>query len=230
MAQILIVDDNLMIRTLLREILEGGGHEVVGEADNGLEAPALARDLNPDLTTLDLVMPGRDGLTTLQHLQMIDPAMSVIVCSASLDQAKVVAALKLGAKAFIVKPFNREKVLDTVGDALRQPGGDLPDVATDRREFARAKQELPVVAVLDDAGAQLDTFTIDLGGSGMLLAEGSLALDAKVRFRLQLGGGETPIEGSGRVVRVADEAGPALAFENMSVDDHERLIRYIDTH
>ena len=121
----MIVDDNLLIRTQLSEILTVAGHEVVGEANDGLQAPAVVHDLSPDLVTLDLVMPGRPGLETLRHLMMIDPSLLVVVCSASLDQHRVIQALQLGAKNFIVKPFSRETVLSSVAEALRS-SGDLP--------------------------------------------------------------------------------------------------------
>ncbi len=105
-------------RTLLRRILSDAGHEVVGEAQDGLEAPARVHELRPELVTLDLVMPRRGGLTTLGHLLMVDSSLTVVVCSASLNQHNVIAALRLGARGFIVKPFNPEAVLDAVHDAL----------------------------------------------------------------------------------------------------------------
>ena len=118
-ARVVIVDDSLLIRTQLRTIFSDGQFEVIGEAEDGLEAPGRVRKLRPDLVTLDLVMPGRDGLTTLEHLLMVDPGLAVIVCSASLDERRVIAALRLGAKGFITKPFDRDTVLDTAREALR---------------------------------------------------------------------------------------------------------------
>ena len=118
MARIIIVDDNLLIRTQLREILTDAGHQVVGEAENGAAAPALIRELCPDVVTLDLVMPARDGLATLEHLLMVQPSLAVVVCSASLDQHRVISALRLGAKGFLVKPFDRNSVLKSIRDAL----------------------------------------------------------------------------------------------------------------
>ena len=118
MARIVVVDDNLLIRRQLSDILTEAGHEVVGEADDGLQAPGCVHDLQPDLVTLDLVMPGRNGIETLRHLLLIDPSLPVVVCSATLDQDKVIQALQLGAKGFIVKPFSAETVLNGVQDAL----------------------------------------------------------------------------------------------------------------
>jgi two-component system, chemotaxis family, chemotaxis protein CheY len=120
-ARVVIVDDNLLCRTLLRRILSDGGHEVVGEAQDGTRAPVCVHELRPDLVTLDLVMPGRGGLATLEHLLMVDPSLAVVVCSASLDQRRVLAALRLGAKGFVVKPVDHETVLDAVRNALAEP-------------------------------------------------------------------------------------------------------------
>ena len=126
MARVVIVDDSLLIRTQLRKIFSDGQFEVIGEAGDGLEAPVRVRKLRPDLVILDLVMPGRDGLTTLEHLLMVDPGLAVIVCSASLDERKVIAALRLGAKGFITKPFDRDTVLDTARDALSGSIENIP--------------------------------------------------------------------------------------------------------
>ncbi len=118
MARVLIVDDNLLCRTLLRGILADAGHEVVGEAQDGLHAPGAVRDLRPEVLTLDLVMPGRSGFATLRHVLAIDPSLTVVVCSASADQARVIRALRLGASGFIVKPFDQDTVLQAITTAL----------------------------------------------------------------------------------------------------------------
>jgi two-component system chemotaxis response regulator CheY len=110
----MIVDDSLMIRAMLRGILTEAGHEVVGEAADGLEAPDRVRELDPDIVTLDLVMPGRSGITTLQHLQMIAPHVRIVICSASLSENRVVEALRSGASGFVTKPLVAEKVLDSI--------------------------------------------------------------------------------------------------------------------
>ena len=122
-ARILVVDDNLLIRTLLREILSGAGHEVLAEAGDGDEAIKRYLELRPDLVTLDLVMPRRDGLATLAELRHLDPRARVIICSAWLTQPRVTTALRLGAKGFVSKPFDRRTLLAAVDAALAESGG-----------------------------------------------------------------------------------------------------------
>jgi two-component system, chemotaxis family, chemotaxis protein CheY len=118
LARVVIVDDSLLIRRLLRQILTDAGHEVVGEAEDGLRAPLAVRELRPDLVVLDLIMPGRSGMSALQHMLLIDPSLTVVVCSASLNERKVIEALRRGAKGFIVKPLDRAQVVDAVRAAL----------------------------------------------------------------------------------------------------------------
>jgi two-component system chemotaxis response regulator CheY len=127
-ARVVIVDDNLLCRTLLRSILSNGGHDVVGEARDGTQAPVCVHELRPELVTLDLVMPGRGGLATLEHLLMVDPSLAVVVCSASLDQRRVLAALRLGAKGFVVKPFDHLTVLDAVRSALAETDSNAHEI------------------------------------------------------------------------------------------------------
>jgi two-component system chemotaxis response regulator CheY len=243
LARILIVDDNLMIRTLLRDILGSGDHEIVGEAHDGVQAEARVRQLLPDLVTLDLVMPVRGGLDSLPYLLDVDPSLPVVVCSASLDQTRVLAALQRGAMGFIVKPFDRDSVLASVDEVLarasrRKPGTDpgsrlrpartAPpgDVHNEQRDFTRVGNALPI-RVIPDGGRPLITVTIDLSGGGLLLSRGQLAIGTGVDFCLELGPGEVPINGRARAVRIDAEGRPALAFEHVSVDDHERLIAYL---
>jgi two-component system chemotaxis response regulator CheY len=238
-ARILTVDDSMMIRMLLREILSNGGHEIVGEASDGVQAEAMVRKLRPDLVTLDLVMPTRGGLDTLPYLLGIDPALPIVVCSASLDQHRVLAALRHGAVGFIVKPFDRESVLSNVHGALAQAAASAsrPDVPPplpstgglspdEQREFVRVSAALPI-RVTPDGARPLVTLTVDLSGSGVLLSSGQFAVGTPADFRLELGGGRAPIHGRARVARIDGTGLPALTFEQVSVDDHERLIDYI---
>jgi two-component system chemotaxis response regulator CheY len=118
MARVLIVDDAAFMRKLLNDALTNGGHEVVGEAANGNEAVARWQELHPELTTLDITMPDKDGLTALSEIMAIDPSAKVIMCSALGQEGKVLEAVKLGAKDFVVKPFQPPRVLEAVEKAL----------------------------------------------------------------------------------------------------------------
>jgi len=118
MARVLIVDDAAFMRKLLTDALTNGGHEVVGEAGNGVEAVARWQELRPELTTLDITMPEKDGLAALAEIMAIDPSAKIIMCSALGQEGKVLEAVKLGAKDFVVKPFQPPRVLEAVEKAL----------------------------------------------------------------------------------------------------------------
>ncbi len=118
MARVLVVDDAAFMRKLLTDALVSGGHEVVGEAGNGIEAVARWQELRPELTTLDITMPEKDGLAALAEIMAIDPSAKVIMCSALGQEGKVLEAVKLGAKDFVVKPFQPPRVLEAVDKAL----------------------------------------------------------------------------------------------------------------
>jgi len=118
MARVLVVDDAAFMRKMVTDALTKGGHEVVGEAGNGLEAIDRFQELKPDLTTLDITMPEKDGLTALKEILTLDPAARIVMCSALGRESKVLQAIKTGAKDFVVKPFQSERVLDAVGRAL----------------------------------------------------------------------------------------------------------------
>ena len=118
MARVLVVDDAAFMRKLLTDALTNGGHEVVGEAGNGIEAVARWQELRPELTTLDITMPEKDGLSALAEIMAIDPSAKIIMCSALGQEGKVLEAVKLGAKDFVVKPFQPPRVLEAVEKAL----------------------------------------------------------------------------------------------------------------
>jgi two-component system chemotaxis response regulator CheY len=241
MARILVVDDNLLIRTLLREILGAGGHDVVAEAANGKQAVAQAIETRPELVTLDLVMPGPDGLEVLGQLRHVDPRVLVIVCSAWLTKPRVTSALRLGANGFVAKPFDRAKLLGTVEQVLidaharaaqRQapptPGAPVvsgPDRGDERREFDRIAVALPVV--LQRGEARVTAWTVDVSGGGMLVVASDFAREEHVRFELTLGPGDPPVVGTARVARASDPERCGLAFEEVAASDYERLIAYI---
>ena len=118
MARILVVDDAAFMRKMVSDALTRGGHEVVGEAGDGLEAVAQYQALKPEVTTLDITMPEKDGLAALKEIMALDPAARVIMCSALGQESKVLESIKLGAKDFVVKPFQADRVLEAVAKAL----------------------------------------------------------------------------------------------------------------
>ncbi len=119
MAKILVVDDAMFMRSRLRGLLEGAGHEVT-EAPNGKEAVERFSELQPDLVLMDVTMPEMDGLEALKKIRSTSPTAKVIMCSALGQQSIVLEAIKAGAKDFIVKPFRPEKVLEAVGRQIPQ--------------------------------------------------------------------------------------------------------------
>jgi two-component system, chemotaxis family, chemotaxis protein CheY len=118
MARILVVDDAAFMRTVIAGVLTGNGHDVVGEAGNGAEAVERYHELRPELTTLDITMPKRDGLEALAEIISSDPRARVIMCSALGQQSKVLEALRLGARDFVVKPVVAGRLLEAVDKAL----------------------------------------------------------------------------------------------------------------
>jgi two-component system, chemotaxis family, chemotaxis protein CheY len=118
MARVLVVDDAAFMRKMVSDALAKGGHEVVGEAGNGIEALSQFQALKPDLMTLDITMPEKDGLAALADIMAADPSAKVVMCSALGQESKVLEAIKLGAKDFVVKPFQPARVIEAVGKAL----------------------------------------------------------------------------------------------------------------
>jgi|SRR4051812_10911580 two-component system chemotaxis response regulator CheY len=118
MARVLVVDDAAFMRKMVTDALTKGGHDVVGEAGNGAEAVDRWQELRPDLTTLDITMPEKDGLAALREIITIDPTARVVMCSALGQESKVLESIRLGAKDFVVKPFQPDRVLDAVAKAL----------------------------------------------------------------------------------------------------------------
>ena len=118
--RILIVDDSFYMRTMLKIMLSVAGYEIVGEAPNGQTALQLAKETNPDLITLDVILPDNTGLDVLKGIKKDNPDMKVVIVSAVGQEVIVNEALENGALAYIVKPFSEEKVLETVSTALKQ--------------------------------------------------------------------------------------------------------------
>lgn len=118
MGRILIVDDTMFMRTLLKNILFSGGHTIVGEAADGEEGIAKYMELKPDLVTMDVVMPKLNGIESLKGIKLFDPAARVVMCTAVGQEQMVKLAIKTGAKGYIVKPFQAPKVLEEVKNVL----------------------------------------------------------------------------------------------------------------
>jgi two-component system, chemotaxis family, chemotaxis protein CheY len=118
MARVLVVDDAAFMRKVVSDALASGGHEVVGEAGNGTEAVQRYQELSPELVTLDITMPEKDGLEALGEIISLDPGARVLMCSALGQEAKVIESIQKGAKDFVVKPFQPAQLLEAVGKAL----------------------------------------------------------------------------------------------------------------
>jgi two-component system chemotaxis response regulator CheY len=109
--RLLVVDDAMIMRAIIRDIATKAGWEVVGEAANGVEGVARYRELRPDLVTLDLVMPEMDGVETLRALRLEHPDARVVMVTAIDQRAKLSECIQLGAIDFVVKPFDKERLL-----------------------------------------------------------------------------------------------------------------------
>jgi len=116
--RVLIVDDAAFMRMMIKDILTKNGYEVVGEADNGAKAIEKYQELEPNLVTMDITMPVMDGITAVKEIKKMNPAARIIMCSAMGQQAMVVDAIKAGARDFVVKPFQPDRVVEAVRKAL----------------------------------------------------------------------------------------------------------------
>lgn len=114
MKKILVVDDAAFMRMMLKDILSNNGFEVVGEAVNGQEAVDKYQQLTPDLVTMDITMPVCNGIQALKKIMSINAGAKVVMCSAMGQQPMVIESIQAGAKDFIVKPFNPERVIESI--------------------------------------------------------------------------------------------------------------------
>ena len=119
MAKILIVDDSKMSRKMLRNVLEGIGHDIVAEAGNGQEGVEFYKQFKPDAVTMDITMPQMDGLSCLKEIKELDPDAGVVMVTAAGQSSKLMDALKLGAKEFICKPYEPEQVINALKEVLK---------------------------------------------------------------------------------------------------------------
>ena len=120
MARVLIADDASFMRQMIREIIEPEGHEIVGEATNGIEAIDLYKELMPDLVTMDIVMPKRSSIDAVKTILTHHPTACIVMCSALGQETLVMEALSAGARDFIVKPFKPDSVIATIKNILEK--------------------------------------------------------------------------------------------------------------
>ena len=116
--RVLVVDDAIFMRNMIKDIFMSGGLEVVGEASNGLEAVEKYKELKPDLTTMDIVMPFKSGIEATRDIIKENDKAVVVMCSALGQESLVMEAIEAGASVFIVKPFRSDDVLAVVKKVL----------------------------------------------------------------------------------------------------------------
>ena len=115
---ILICDDAAFMRMMIKDILTKNGYNIAGEAENGAKAVEKYNELKPDLVLMDITMPEMDGIEALKKIKAGDPNAMVIMCSAMGQQAMVIESIQSGAKDFIVKPFQADRVLESIRKVL----------------------------------------------------------------------------------------------------------------
>ena len=120
MAKILIVDDAQFMRNILKKILVSKGHEIIGEADNANSGIKKYKELKPDLCTMDICMPEKSGIEAVKEIMNFDPNAKILICSSLGQELLVMESIQLGAKDFIVKPFKKEKLVETIHNILEE--------------------------------------------------------------------------------------------------------------
>lgn len=116
--KVLVVDDAAFMRMMIKDILLKNGYEIAGEAENGKKAVAMYQELRPDVVTMDITMPEMDGIAAVKAIKQIDPQARIIMCSAMGQQLMVMEAIQAGARDFIVKPFQQDRVLQALEKVL----------------------------------------------------------------------------------------------------------------
>ena len=118
MPRVLIVDDAAFMRMMLKDILTKNGYEVAGEAENGKVAVSMYQELKPDVTTMDITMPEMDGISAVKEIKKANPGAKIVMVSAMGQQAMVIESIQSGARDFIVKPFQPDRVLEAIRKAV----------------------------------------------------------------------------------------------------------------
>jgi len=116
--KVLIVDDAAFMRMMIKDMLTKNGYEVAGEAENGARAIEKYKELLPDLVIMDITMPEVNGIEAVREIKKINKDAKIIMCSAMGQQAMVIESIQAGARDFIVKPFNTDRVLEAVRKVL----------------------------------------------------------------------------------------------------------------
>ncbi|WP_456474469.1 response regulator [Candidatus Pyrohabitans sp.] len=112
--RVLIADDAAFMRNMLKKILKQAGYEVVGEASSGVEAVEKYKEVRPDIMTMDIVMPEKDGIEAVKEIIDYDPNARIIICSALGQQSMIIEAIQAGAKDYIIKPFQPGKLVESI--------------------------------------------------------------------------------------------------------------------
>jgi two-component system chemotaxis response regulator CheY len=150
-ARVLIVDDQRLLRQILSRMVVEVGYDVAGEAGNGMEAVTQYEQLSPDVVLLDMTMPDRSGMEALADILEIDPNARVVVCSAVNDKAQVTAAIKAGARDYVLKPPKSNRVAAAIERALMTDG--VPVLTADDQAAASAPPMIPGIATPRSASA-----------------------------------------------------------------------------
>jgi two-component system, chemotaxis family, chemotaxis protein CheY len=119
--KILIVDDSMMVRRILEKFATKLNLEIAGTAANGKDAVRMCEELKPDLVSLDITMPEMDGIAALEKILAVHPSARVIIVSAVNSRDTIVQAMNLGARAYVVKPFDEVKLVQTFTDVMNAP-------------------------------------------------------------------------------------------------------------
>lgn len=120
MARILIADDSVFMRMLLKKILTAAGHQIIAEAGNGKDAVTLFKLHKPDIVTMDITMPEMDGIEAVKHIHEEDCLARIVMVTAIGQEQIVKSALLEGASDFIIKPFEEERVVEVVSKVLNR--------------------------------------------------------------------------------------------------------------